>query len=397
MATLTCPYCYHKQESVDLYFVCDGQGSPGWKGCVPRKDDEREEHTGYSGLAMPTFRPERLQNGAKSAYCPGCGTLSARRACALCHTPLPVTLVQSLSPLIGMVGGTAAGKTVYLTVLNKLLREVISEPFRADVHLVGEQQAGSNSIHEWLQRYERALFTNGQLFGTTPPSPGGRRVPLVLQWRHPLERFGRPIKYQGTILSFCDAAGEDILTQERADRQRYLKAADGLIILLDAYQLPGVRSEVPLPGDNREERSLVDSVLAIVTEALRSDETNASKIIVPVAVVVAKFDVIEPLLSEGHFLRQARARVGDGYDERFGTNTHEHVRALLYDKGAGRVDRHMQAHYAKFRYFAVSSLGALPNYDEREVNKRGVQPKNVAEPLLWLMNLKGIIGQVKRG
>jgi hypothetical protein len=296
-----------------------------------------------------------------------------------------------------MVGGTAAGKTVYLTVLNKLLREVISGPFHADVHLVGEQQAGSNSIHEWLQRYEQALFTNRQLFGTTPPSPSGRRVPLVLQWRHPLKKFGRRTKYQGTILSFCDAAGEDILTQERAERQRYLKSADGLIVLLDAYQLPKVRDEVLLPTDNREPRHLVDSVLAIVTEALRSNLANASMIKVPVAVVVAKFDVIEQLLPEGHFLRQARARAGNGYDEQFGANMHEHVRALLYSKNADAVDRHMQANYARFRYFAVSSLGALPNYDDREVSERGVQPKNVVEPLLWLMNLEGIIGRVKNG
>ncbi|MGH3692964.1 MAG: TRAFAC clade GTPase domain-containing protein [Pseudonocardiaceae bacterium] len=396
MATLTCPYCYHKQTPADLYFVCNGQGLPGRERCVPRKDDQREQHTGYSRPAMPTFQPMRAEYGAKEAHCPGCGALSSRRACALCHTPLPVTLVRHPSPLIGMVGGTAAGKTVYLTVLNKLLREVISEPFRADVHLVGEQQAGSNSIHEWLQRYERALFTNGQLFGTTPPSPSGRRVPLVLQWRHPRRRFGCLTEFQDTILSFCDAAGEDILTQESADRQRYLKAADGLIILLDAYQLPGVRREVPLPEDNKEERSPVDSVLAIVTEALRTDVVNASKVAVPVAVVVAKFDVIEPLLSESHFLRRERAHAGNGYDERFGANMHEHVRAMLYDRGASRVDRHMQANYANFRYFAVSSLGALPK-NEREVNERGVQPKNVAEPLLWLMNLKGIIGQVRNG
>ena len=396
MDTLTCPYCYHQQAPAELYFVCDGQGSPGWKGCDHKKDDQREQHTGYTGLAMPTFSPQRSENGTKQTRCPGCGASSARRACAMCHTPLPTTLADSPSPLIGMVGGTAAGKTVYLTVLNKQLREVICEPFRADVHLVGNQQAGSNSIHEWLQTYEQALFTNGQLFGTTPPSLSGRRIPLVLQWRHPRKRFCRRTKFQGTILSFCDAAGEDILTQERADRQRYLRAADGLIVLLDAYQLPGVRSQVPLPEDNKEDKSLVDNVLAIVTEALRG-ATKTPKITVPVAVVVAKVDVIEPLLSEGHFLRQAQPRVGDGYDEQFGANMHEHVRTLLHDRGASRVDRHMEANYATFRYFAVSSLGALPDYNEKEVNERGVQPKNVAEPLLWLMHLKGIIGQVRRG
>ncbi|MGI9004246.1 MAG: TRAFAC clade GTPase domain-containing protein [Pseudonocardia sp.] len=380
----------------ELRFVCDGQGSPGFDGCPPIRDAQRERRTGYNGDSMPSFKPAQTDRAGLRGLCSACGSWSAKRACSLCHTPLPTTLLDRPSPLIGMVGNTAAGKTVYLTVLNRQLRDVISEPFKADVHLVGAQQAGSNSIHEWLHQYERSLFTHGQLPAETPPSPNGRRVPLVLQWRHPRRRLVGGTVHPGTILSFCDAAGEDILNQERPDRQRYLRAADGLIVLLDAYQLPGVRSQVPLPKEAEEETSLVDGVLAIVTEAIRGGGDHGAKIRTPVAVVMAKLDVIEPLLDETHFLRRARPRVDGGYDERFGTDMHQHVRTLLHTRGASSVDRHMDANYLTFRYFAMSSLGAIPDYEAREVNERGVQPKNVAEPLLWLMYLRGIIGQVKR-
>jgi hypothetical protein len=84
VATLTCPYCYHKQAPAELYFVCDGQGSPGWESCIPRKDNQREQHTGYSGLAMPTFAPKRSKNGANPA--PGAAH-RPRGGPALCATP----------------------------------------------------------------------------------------------------------------------------------------------------------------------------------------------------------------------------------------------------------------------------------------------------------------------
>lgn len=418
MATLTCPYCYHQQPTAELHFVCDGQGAPGWEACVPRRDDQRERRTGYNREAMPTFPAVRTDGGGRRGLCPYDGSWSAKRACSLCHTPLPTSLVDRPSPLIGMVGGTAAGKTVFLTVLNRQLRSVISDRFDADVHLVGEQQAGSNSIHEWLRIHERSLFTDKLLPAQTPPSPTGRRMPLVLEWRHPKRTAfpgwrhlwnaavrGRPrpwrttfrrVVHPPTILSFCDAAGEDILSQEAADRQRYLKAAGGLIILLDAYQIPGVRSEVALPPAAQEEVDLVDSVLAVVSEAIKGGGGHGDKITTPVAVVVAKLDVIEHLLDPGHFLRTREPRNGGGYDDQFGADMHEHVRTLLRTRGAGPVDRHLAAGYTTYRYFAMSSLGALPDNERNQVNKRGVRPKFVAEPLLWLMHLNGIIEKVGR-
>jgi hypothetical protein len=42
--------------------------------------------------------------------------------------------------------------------------------------------------------------------------------------------------------------------------------------------------------------------------------------------------------------------------------------------------------YSAFRYFAVSALGAEPDYRRATVDEAGVQPFRVEEPLLWLLS-----------
>lgn len=397
MGKVTCPYCYHRAHPTELHFQCTGRGAPGRSPCTPREDPERRARTGYASPAMPTFPPAERSDRGRRARCPQDGSATSVRACPACHTPLPASLVDSPSPLIGMIGGKQSGKTVYLTVLSHQLTNVVRKQFDADVHLVGDQHAGTDSIQGWLQDYEHALFRDHRLFEPTPPALNGRRVPLVLEWRQPSKRFGRPT-YSTTILSFCDAAGEDLISQEQAHRQAYLTAADGLIVLLDGWQLPGVADQIDVPPAEGTAQPLIN-VLTTITDVLRAEHTSGSRarIRIPLAVVVSKFDAIEPLLPDGHFLTRSQPSTGAGYDEVFGINAHEHVRSLLYEFKADDLDAHLQVSYQNFRYFALSSLGARPDYDQRTVDPRGVRPRHVAEPLLWLMNQKHIIGRVRHG
>jgi hypothetical protein len=396
VAAVTCPYCYHRQHEANLHFVCTGQAAPRMAACSEIRDAERQQRTGYALPAMPTFAPARADANGR-AHCPECGALCGGRACEACHTPIPRALLDGPSPLLGMVGRTASGKTTYLTVLTQQLRDVVRKQFDADVYLVGDQQAGSHSVQEWLEDHERALFGKHQLL---PPTASGRRVPLVLQMRQEHHRRFRRPRTSSTVLSFCDVAGEELLTQPKAMRQPYLAAANGLIVLLDAWQIPGVRAKRQVPRGQEELRPLVQSVLSIVTDTLQDARGSAAtgKLTVPIAVVVGKFDVVEELLPERHYLRTAEPAVGPGYDDRFGANVHEHVRAFLDTHGADDVDVHMRINYETYRYFAVSSLGAAPvlAHGRQEVDAGGVRPRHVAEPLLWLLHRQNIIRTVLR-
>jgi hypothetical protein len=200
------------------------------------------------------------------------------------------------------------------------------------------------------------------------------------------------------VLSFYDAAGEDLSNQDRVHTQAYLGVANGLVLLLDPWQLPGAMNRIEVPASVVREAEAPLEVLNRITELLRvSHEVKASRRVkVPLAVVFAKMDAFFPVLGGNHpLLVKPAAPAHDaklaGYDEVAGQDTHEHVRSLLHEYGADDIDAHLMHNYATFRYFAVSALGATPDYPAKAVDPGGVQPFRVEEPLLWLLKGFGVI------
>jgi hypothetical protein len=309
---------------------------------------------------------------------------------------------ESRSPLVGMVGGKGAGKTVYLSVLYHELCTTVRRRFLADIRLTGDQQGGAGSPRQWLENYVEQLFTHRKLFEQTAESPGGLRAPVVIEWRQPhrwleLPRLG-PRRFGTTVLSFYDAAGEDLTSQDRVHTQAYLGVADGLILLLDPWQLPGAMDRIDVPAAAVREAEPPLEVLNRITELLRvTHGVKASRRVkVPLAVVFAKMDAFFPVLGGNHplLVKPAALLRHDqvaGYDETAGQDTHEHVRSMLHEYGADDIDAHLMHNYAIFRYFAVSALGATPDYTAKAVDPGGVQPFRVEEPLLWLLKGFGVI------
>ncbi|SDC89461.1 TRAFAC clade GTPase domain-containing protein [Actinokineospora iranica] len=393
MPIVACPYCYHRIDSKRLLFQCTGRRAAGTRDrCVKRLDEDRRRLTGYSADSWPTFAAENP--GLAVAPCPKCQVDSGVRACPVCHTPLPANFADSRSPLIGIVGGKNAGKTVYTTVLAHELRHKIRRRFSADIWFAGDQQGGDGSVSDWLAKYEAALFEDSKLFESTMSAADGIKVPLVLQWRQERRSLGRKV-LNTTTLSFYDAAGEDMTSQEFVNAQAYLAAADGLIVLLDPFQLAGARDRIAVPDAGRRDAEQPVNVLHRVTDLLRTTHgvRGRAKIDVPLAVVFSKIDAFYPMLGDDHpLLRQSPQ--GPHYDEAIGRDTDDHLRALLDDLGADDIDAHLRAHYKRFRYFAVSSLGAEPDYDRKLIGAGGVRPFRVDEPLLWLLSLFKIIDKV---
>jgi hypothetical protein len=395
MATVACPYCYHLINQGKLAYQCLGRGVPGGPRCAKREDELRQQLTNVRTAAYPTFAPpsqsSRLFDSPRQAACPHCGGRTGVRACPACHTPLSSTFAESRSPLVGMVGGKGAGKTVYLSVLHHELRTTVRRRFQADIRLTGDQQGGAGSPRQWLENYEEQLFTQGRLFEQTAGALNGLRTPVVIEWRQPKRRLGIET-FATTVLSFYDAAGEDLTSQDRVHTQAYLGVANGLVLLLDPWQLPGAMDRIDVPASVVRDAEPPLEVLNRITELLRvSHQVKASRRVkVPLAVVFAKMDAFFPVLGGNHPLLAKPAAL-PGYDESAGQDTHEHVRAMLHEYGADDIDAHLMHNYATFRYFAVSALGAEPDYATREVDAGGVQPFRVEEPLLWLLHGFGVI------
>jgi hypothetical protein len=388
MTMLKCPFCYVPIDGRKLWFRCTGRGSPGRTGCVPQVDEARRRATGNQELVLPSFPPPgRGLRGTNQATCEACGAPTGIRVCPNCHTRMPATFGDERSPLIAMVGAKGTGKTVYLGTLTNQLRRELGGRFQADVRPEGDGQFAANANGGISFASARGPFGEGTLVEETKQAQAGRREPVVFAWRRK-QAFG----YGTTFLSFVDTAGEDLMSQESVDDLRYLGAADALILLLDPFMIPEARDRIHLPPEAI--RSEVDAVDVVnrVTDSLRISHRlrNRKNIPIPVAVVFAKIDAFFALLGpDNPLVRQPDP--GPYYDEVAGRATHEYVRALLYDWGAGAIDTHLAFNYKTFRYFAVSALGAEPDYANNRINAHGLRPFRVDEPLLWLLSRAGVV------
>ena len=395
MATVACPYCYNRISQARLAFLCKGRGVPGNPTrCTRNRDEARALHTGVQDPMLPVFpAPGRNPLGGRTADCPNCKGPTSTRACPVCHTPLSATFAESKSPLIGMVGGKGAGKTVYTAVLHHQLRTEVRRRFNADIRLVGGQQGGTGSARQWLEANEEQLFEDLKLFPGTTEARGGIRAPVVIEWRQPRMRLGVQETFDTTVLSFYDTAGEDLTSIDKVRDQAYLGVSDGLVLLLDPWQLPGAAERIDVPQSKITGAAPPLEVLGSITDMLRHAHgvKARKKIPAPLAVVFAKMDAFYPMLGPNHSLMRP-AKTETGYDDAIGLDTHEHVRALLHQFGADDVDALLMHNYKTFRYFAVSALGDAPDYARDVVNDRGVRPFRVEEPLLWLLHRFRVLG-----
>jgi hypothetical protein len=391
MPKRACPYCYNAIDRGQLWFQCAGRGSPGHDGCERTEDPERQRLTGFAEPIRPAFpAPGNALLPVRQARCPRCFGLTGIRACPHCHTPLPVNFGDSNSPLIAMVGAKGTGKTVYMTVLAHELRTNLRRRFEADVRMTGDGQAGFRTPLQWLESNVERMYRSRELFPQTPQATGGRREPLVFEWRREVRRpAGIGSTYMTSYLSFYDTAGEDLTSQAVAHDQAYLGAADALILLLDPFMIPDARARLNLPASAVRSTESTIEVVNRITEKLRASKSVAAKklIKIPVAVAFAKMDAFyEQLGANSPLSREPASKDEPAYDETLGQTTHEYVRGLLYQWRADDIDVHLRYNYETFRYFAVSSLGTPPDYENAIVDASGVVPHRVDEPLVWLLS-----------
>jgi hypothetical protein len=390
MASMTaCPFCFYMIDSSNLAFQCSGRGN---KECEKVVDEARVKLTGNHAKTYRTFLPPKGHRGP-SAPCTECGGEAKRRACPQCHTVLPLDFVGSTSPMIGLVGSKGSGKTVLMIVLVKQLREIIARRYDADIRIATDNPDGQQGLSGYKENRETPLFGKRRLpQGTSQLKARQYATPIVLRWRQEAAgKFGTSRK--SALLSFVDSAGEDLNDTETAESLRYLTVCDSLIVALDTFALPGARARLRLPEEATQVKDDIPmDVVARITQILRTENKvkDSKKIKIPVAIVFTKIDAFYPTLDQNNPI-MATAPAVPLYDNTDGEAVHEHMRALLGEWGADDIDRHMRHNYADFRYFAVSALGAEPNYAIGEAAPGGVQPHRVEDPVLWLLSKAGTV------
>lgn len=385
MPVAACPFCFNRVDTSRLAFQCTNRRGT----CTQAVDPVRVQVTSSSTPSFPTF----LSAAGRTVDppCPTCGGPCRRRACPTCHTAVPADFVDSASPVFAIVGSKGAGKTVYTTVLAKRLRETVGRRFNASIRIATDDPDKYESLQDYIADREGGLYERGQLPFQTTSAQQEQRRPLALLWQGVRKNLlGRETPYS-TILSFVDTAGEDLNRVEDAFTLRYLSVADGLIVAVDPFALPGARDTLALPASAVQRVDPAD-VLHHVTEVLRNEHRlkRGKKIRVPIAVVFTKMDAFFPSLAKGDPVL-GTASTDAVYDEQDGQSVHERVRALLHDWGAGGIDTDLGLNWASYRFFAVSALGAEPDYDAAAVAPGGVRPHRVEDPVLWLLAKEGAV------
>lgn len=389
MPVTACPFCFTRINSSRLAHQCTGQGPVL---CRREKDEARERMTGNLQETYPTFT---VGAGRNAALCPVCGGPARQHACPVCHTALPADFADSKALTIGIVGASGSGKTVLVTTLVKHLRDVTGLRFGADVRFATDNPGGARGLGDYQANREAALYHHRKLPASTSlPETGAVAWPaaIVLRWRQESARRFSRRPMRTTILQFVDISGGGSRA-EFAMLGNVVFACDALIVTLDPFSFPGARPWLPRPHvTTQASEHALHAVLSNLTELLRAGghDKYRHRITTPVAVVLTKMDACYPALESWNPITAASTGI-PAYDRAAGLDIHEYVRALLDGWDGRGIDLHMQVNYSDFRYFAVSSLGAEPDYENEEVAPGGVRPHRIEDPVLWLLSKTGTI------
>ena len=383
---LVCPFCYSSITERQLQFRCTGWVSPSGRRCDSRIDETRRDWAGSADPLPPVFSAD---GRSSVATCPTCGGNTSIRICPVCHATLPPSFGKVDSRLIAVVGGTAAGKSVFLTVLIHELMRRVGNQFNASI--IADDDA---TRERFDSDYERPLYRDRFLSALPKLTQAAYRQPLVFRITTEKRRRLGTAARQQTLLSIYDTAGEDMGSRDHVSLlASYLAAADGIVLLLDPLQMPGARSlarpgtQMPLPIGHQPA-----VLLTQVTQLLRSVEgrrPGGGVISKPLAIAFTKLDALRHDLDESSPLRRP-APQAPYFDETDSSAVHDQIRQMLDRWDGPQIDMHVRANYQRFRYFGLSALGDPPTSDNT-VSPAGIQPYRVADPLLWLLSEFGAI------
>jgi Double-GTPase 2 len=392
MNAIVCPYCFARTRSRALQFRCL-QSPSGTRSGQPCAAEPDERLGAFLGRTAPVLMgPVFTADGSRSqAPCPDCDVVTTKRVCPECHNDLPGGYDSIGGRIIALVGPKTSGKSTYVTVLIRELRERVGEYFGAAVNPMDDRTN---------DRYEKAhaeLFKAGHLPPMTPPSALDLTYPQLYKVTIPRRgMFGA--RSSSSALVFFDTAGEDLTSADSTARNvSYLARADGIILIVDPLQFTAVRDalsgsveNLPMPGTSP------DRIVAIIGQLIR-DHRNmraSQPISTPLAITLSKTDVLRPLLDPGSRLTAPSAHRGY-LDEQDQAEIDDEVRALLQDWDGGALRRQVAADFAVHAFSGMSALGDAPS-GPADAPATGVHPLRAEDPVLWLLSGFGLI-PVRKG
>jgi GTPase SAR1 family protein len=307
-----------------------------------------------------------------------------------CGYPLPYNIERARKLTIAIVGDVSSGKSVYISVLLRLLEE---GRFLASWQR-GRMSCLTNASRE---RYEKEYVS--RLFKDHVVPPGSRRAEETTH--HPLiyELFlqeGPDEAVKNFNLILYDTSGEDyVIPSRQVQYAPYLLNADAIIFLIDPVSIPGIRENLlEDPGMRYGHGDSTSPPFESFNKIMQPIERtivgrSASK--KPLVLALSKADVLKKLRA----VRDQYRFLVKAPDYRHGLNLadieqvdHE-VRNLLLEHGeTSLIQAVARSSFRHVRFMAFSAIGYTPDANGRVP---AIKPWRCLDPLLWVLYQLGLI------
>ena len=370
-----CPYCLEKFTRDDLGFKCEKSG----------KIFARSTYKMWKKQGILPVCP----GGFEEASCRGCKGLALdKRVCLKCESDLMPVMLQNDNVQIAIIGTQSSGKTVFINMLLKVMRDLFSKTGYGKAFLPVQASEGV-SVNLMVSNMERGNF------------PAGTQANNV---KARLYQCGSGNKKD--VLTFFDGAGETFTNEQvQATLQRYVNVSDGIILLFDPTSIPEIKLRLSKRGELLPQLARVTLEDSLRGASLTYDRIKEwrhgevfnlishfipMKISIPCAVVFSKFDLMFPMFSDGSRVRQPNKNLDpcSKFDDDDSRIVSSEIRGWLQSNGCVSFLNEIESDFKTVRYFGISSLGGSPG---TATSPKTYSPHRIADPLLWLMNVNGVL------
>lgn len=392
-----CPYCFEKRKLSEVQFRCTNRRCEDVPDVEMTRYENGDENMPKPGKTTFTVPVKSASAVAQSGVCPKCRNTTYKRVCPACHNELPESTLTGKDMIISVVGSRGTGKSHFVGVIIKELRDRIAVAFG------GSLEGFADSYARWQQNFGSSLYDNNVKLELTASSlqnvNNGAYRPLIFKLKLKHKALFKEVIESFTLV-FFDTAGEDLDDEDTMSTvNKYICRSAGIVFLLDPMQIPAVANQVDdtvLAGASaasRQQASRADDIMTRVSKLIRNSRGlgETAKIDIPVAAVFSKFDAIQPLVPQDCTVHNPSPHCAQKhFDLSDWHNVNGEIQALLREWDAGAFTSQLETNYSKYSYFAASALG-LHNNPQQGGRIERPRPHRIEDPFLWILKENGVI------
>lgn len=396
--TFICPYCFEKHKLSEVQFRCTNRRCKDYDDLEMTKYENGNLKMPKQGKKTFTVPAKNAFSVAHSAKCPDCGNTTYKHICPSCHNELPDSTLTGKDMIISVVGSRATGKSHFVGVIIKELRDRIATSFG------GSLEGFADSYQRWDKTFGDKLYLNREKLDLTKSSvndvDNGAYRPLIFKLKLKHNSFFSKDTIDSFTFVFFDTAGEDLNDEDTMSTvNRYICKSAGVIFLLDPMQIPAVVNQLDdsvvkrAAGIDWRQAAKADDIMTRVSNLIRNDKgmSEKQKIDIPVAAVFSKFDAIESIVPQDCTVHNPSPHCAEKrFDLSDWHNVNSEIVALLHEWGAEAFISQLETNYKNYSYFAASALG-LNNNPTTDGRIEMPRPHRIEDPVLWILKENGVI------